>query len=235
MTLFKRIEGLFFNPKPVFDSLAEKPAWIDAMVVLLVLLVAFSVLVNPFLQKDQLQLMKDNVRFKERVGEERYNQMIESMENPSPARKIIQNFVSPPVFFIITLLLQTLILLIICRFASTQGNFKQLFSAFVHANFIDKLLGNAVRLVLALTKKSVIQTSTGLALFFPRLEITSPAYIILASVDFFQLWLFGVLAYGISSSFKIDIRKALFISYGFWILKTAVNIVIALFSTSFVR
>jgi hypothetical protein len=80
-----------------------------------------------------------------------------------------------------------------------------------------------------------METSTGLALFFPRLEVTSTAFIILTNIDFFQLWMFGIFSYGLASIFKIELKKALFISYGFWLLKTLLYIAIGLLSTIFMR
>jgi hypothetical protein len=74
-----------------------------------------------------------------------------------------------------------------------------------------------------------------LALFFPKLEFGSTPYMILANIDFFQLWLFGVLAYGLAAVFKVDSKKALFVSYGFWFLKTLVNIAIGILGMSFLR
>ncbi len=235
MSLIKRLEGVFFDPKTVFPGLAEKPAWIDALVVMLVALIAFNLVVAPYLQKDNLGLMKDNAALKERLGEDAYAKMIAQTEDPSSGRRVIQTFVATPLFFLAALLLQSLLLLVLGRFVSTQGAYVQVLSALVHANLIDKLLGNAVRLVLALTRGSVMQTSTGLALFFPRLEVTSTLYIALAQVDFFQLWMFGVLALGLAAIFKISLRKALVLSYGMWLLKALANAGIGIVSMSFLR
>lgn len=84
MNLFKRLEGIFFNPRPVFDGLAAKPVWVDALVVILLALIAFNLVVAPFMQRDQLQLMKDNTALKERLGADRYTQMIQNIEHPPP-------------------------------------------------------------------------------------------------------------------------------------------------------
>jgi hypothetical protein len=235
MSLIKRIEGVFFNPKPVFAGLAEKPVWVDALVLLLVLLVIFTYLTYPFLQQDQVGIVKDNVQLKERMGEERFNQYVERAENPSPAARAVQIFAATPFFYTAFLLFHSLLILLLGRFVSTQGTYVQVLAALVHADFVNKLLGNAVRAVLAFTKKSMMQTSTGLALFFPKLEVTSTPYIILNSIDFFQLWLFGILGYGLSAVFKIDLKKALILSYAFWLLKTLGNIGLALVGMSFMR
>jgi hypothetical protein len=235
MNLFKRVEGIFFNPRPVFDGLAAKPVWVDALIVVLVALIAFNLVVAPYMQKDQLRLMKDNTAFKERMGVERYDQMIQNMENPSTRGLVIQTFVTTPLFYLIALLLQALILLVLGRFLSSQGAYVQVLSALLHASLVDKLFGNAVRMVLALTRKSLMQTSTSLALLFPKMEVTSTSYIMLSQVDFFQIWVFGILAFGLAAVFKIELKKALFLSYGVWFLKALVNVGIAMIGMSFLR
>jgi len=236
MSLFKRIEGVFFAPRTTFDGLAAKPVWVDTLVLVLAALIAFSFLVLPYAQKDQITLLKDNAgSLKARYGESGYAQMLDRAEHPSKTGQIVQTVVAPPLFLFAALLLQSLILLIVGRFMSTQGTFVQVLAALVHASLIDKVLGNAVRLALALTRRSVMQTSTGLALLFPKMEVTSTAYILLAQIDFFQLWMFGVLAYGLAAIFKIPAKKALVLSYAVWFFKALVNVGFGLIGMSFLR
>lgn len=236
MNLLKRIQGVFFSPRPTFEGLAVKPVWVDTLVLVLVALIAFNFVILPYLQKDQVALWKDNATaLKERYGEDRYAQMLDRTEHPSKVGQILQNVVAAPLFFLAALLLQSLILLIFGRFLSTQGTYVQVLAALVHASLIDKLLGNAVRLALVLTRGSVMQTSTGLALLFPRLEVTSTPYIMLAQIDLFQLWMFGILAFGLAAVFKIPAKKALFLSYGVWLLKALFNFGIGVIGMSFLR
>lgn len=235
MSLFKRLEGVFTSPRQVFEALAEKPVWVDALVIALVAIIATSLLVAPYMQQDQLELMRDNVKLKERMGDEAFARMIDNMENPSRARLIVQNFVTVPLFAFAALLLQSLFLLVMARFFSTQGRFVQVLSVLVHASLVDRLLGNAVRVALTLTRKSFMQTSTNLTLLFPRMEVTSTAFAVLSQVDLFQLWMFGILAFGLSAVFKIELKKALGLSYGLWFLKALINILVAVVSMSFLR
>ncbi len=228
MNFFQRLQGVFFSPQPTLKGISEKPVWIDALIVLLVLIGLFSFLTAPYLQKDSLQIMKGNIRMQERLGEENYNRMIERLENPSQSMVILQTFVIIPVSFLVGLLFSSLIILVMGRFTSTEGKYVQVFSVLLHANFVDKILGNALRLILVFTRKSVMQTTTSLALFFPRLEVTSSAYLVLTQFDFFQLWLFGLLGFGLSQVLKIELKKALVISYAFWLLKSLLYIALGL-------
>ena len=234
MNFFKRLGGVFFEPKATFQGLAERPVWADMLVFLLIILAAYSLLISPYTRHDQLMMMKDSAKLKETLGEERFNQQIQSLENPSTATTV-WTLVYGPVFIFIALLLQSVLLLIFGRFMSTQGTFKQVFSALVHASAVNLFLGNAVRLVLILMRKSAFQTSTSLALLFPRLEVTSKAYVILTQIDIFQLWMFAVLAFGLAAIFKIEVKKSLFLSYVLWFLKSLANIGLALWGMHFLQ
>jgi len=231
MNFFDRLQGVFFNPKDTFKAIAEKPVWLDALIVILVIVTIVLVIISPYLQKDQIQVLKNNVEIQERLGEEGAEQQLKILE--SKWYRLIGLVILPSVLSIAILFLQPLILLAMSRMVSTEGNYKQVLGVYLHANLIDKVLGSVVRLILILTRKSVMQTTTTLALFFPRLEVTSTGFIVLSQVDFFQLWMFGILGYGLSYVFKIDTKKALFISYGFWFLKTLFNVGLGLLGNQF--
>jgi len=235
LSLLRRFPGVFFEPRRTFVSLAERPVWIDALILVLVALIGFSLAVAPYMQQDNLKLIKDSASLKDSLGEDAYNKLIDQTEHPSRMSQIVRTFVQTPLFYLAALLVQSLILLILGRLLSTQGIYVQVLAALIHASFIDKVLGNAVRVALALARKSYMQTSTGLALLFPKLEVTSTAYIMLTQVDLFQLWMFGVLAFGLSAIFKMPLKKALLLSYGMWLLKALANILIGVIMMSFLR
>jgi hypothetical protein len=235
MNFFKRLEGVFSSPKQTLTALAERPVWVDVLVVLLIALAVYSLAVMPYSRSELYQMTKDSAKLKERMGEDGFNTYVQKLEAPPTTWVYVQTAVGGPAFIFIAMLLQSVVLMILGRFVSTLGTFKQILSALVHASLVNILLGNGVRLVLALTRKSVMQVSTGLALFFPKMEVTSTPYIVLSQIDIFQLWMFGVLAYGLSAAFKINIRKAVFLSYTLWFLKALVNIGFGILSVSFLR
>lgn len=235
MDFVKRLTGVFSDPRRTFTALAEKPVWVDVLVVILIALVAYVMVVTPYSRHEQAQMIKDSVKLKERMGEDRFNQYVQGLEAPPTTWQTIQAVGGAPLVFLIAMLLQASALIVLGRFASTQGAFKQVFASLIHANLIYALAGNGVRLILTLTRKSVMQVSTGLPLLFPKMEVTSTPYIILSQVDFFQVWLFAVLAFGLAAALRIDVKKALFLSYTVWFLKALFNIGLALIGMSFIR
>lgn len=221
MNFFNRFLGTFFDPGKTFRAVAERPIWVDALIAVLILVAVYNYLIAPYAQKDSLQMFEDrSVRLKEKWGEEGYNRALSRIQNPKPVLTLAMTLVT----YLIGFLFSALVLLGLGRLTSTEGHYLQVFSILLHANFVDKFLGNALRLFLVFSRKSVFQTSTSLAIFFPKMEVTSTAYAILSQVDFFQLWLFAILGIGLASVFKISQKKALFISYLFWVLKSLFSV-----------
>jgi len=220
MSLFNRFQGIFFSPQPTLKGISEKPVWVEALILLLIVSAVFAYVIAPYSSQDTLKSMKDNAKLQERLGKERYEANIKSLENPSQLSTILRNVVWSTLGLAVGLLISSLFLLIIGRLVSTEGVFIAVFAVLIHANFIDKILGNAVRLALILTRKSVIQTTTSLALLVPNADFTSTPFIILSQIDFFQLWMFAVIGYGLSFVFKISTKKAMVIAYSFWFLKS---------------
>jgi hypothetical protein len=168
--------------------------------------------------------MKDHaVSLTERYGEDQYARMLSGVENPSSASLIKQTLLMPALLFLGAILLQSMFLLIGGRLKSTKGTYVQVLSALVHASLIDTLLGNAVRYGLAALRGSAMRAPTGLALLFPQMEITSVPHLVLVQIDFFQLWMFGVLGLGLIAIFKIPAKKAFALSFVVWLIKALAN------------
>ena len=235
MNFLNAFLGIFLSPKQTFKAVSENPRWKEALIFILIAWALFSYITAPYALKDNIRVMEGNIKLKESIGEDRYNENLERLKNPSPTGTLFPAFVLAPLSLAIGFLISCLIMFGMGRLISTEGKYIQVFSGFLYANFIDKILGNTVRLLLILPKKSILETSTGLALFFPHLEVTSTAFIILTQIDIFQLWMFGIFCYALSSIFNVEVKKALFISYGFWVLKTLLYIALGLFFASFMR
>ena len=233
MNLAGRLQGSFFSPTPTFKAIAEKPKWVDAFVVVLIFVAIAAYLTAPFASQDSLKAMKDNVKLEEKMGKERFDKMIQGMEAGGTSAAQIRGAAFGSVLFAVGLFLSALVILVMGRLVSTEGAFIPVVAVLVHANFIDKILGGAVRTGLVLARQSVFQTTTSLALLAPRLDFTSVPYILLSQIDFFQIWMFGLVGLGLASVFRISLKKGLVLSYSFWLLKTLVNLGLAFFWRSF--
>ena len=234
MNFYTRIQGVFLSPQQTFKSLAEKPVWKDALIILLIAMILMAYFIAPYSLKDDIEIFEKSIKLKERLGEERFNQELEKLKSPSRSKTFLRSSLLAPITLLIGFLFSCLIILGLGRLTSTEGKYIQVFSVYLHANFIDKILGNALRLFLIVIRKSTLQTTTSLAIFFPRLEVTSPSYLVLSQIDFFQIWLFGVLGLGLAYIFKIDFKKALIISFCFWLLKSILYVAMGYMAAQFV-
>ncbi|HQE64514.1 MAG TPA: YIP1 family protein [Candidatus Saccharicenans sp.] len=231
----ERLIGVFTKPRETFDSLAEKPVWVDALIIVLIALAIYSYLIAPFAARDSYTLFQQSTKLKQQLGEEKFQTFLEEArkkaEEMTTTTRLTQA-VTGSLVGGIGLLFQALLLFVLAKFFSPHGTYLQVMTALFHANFINAILGNGLRSLLISAKQSVYNVSTGLAVFFPQLDPTSSSYMILTNIDFFQLWMFGVLAYGLSAIFKIDMKKSLIISYLFWGLKTLFNIAMSIWGMS---
>ena len=229
MTFFSRLLGVFFNPKDTFKALSEKSIWVDMLIVLILLASIYAVLIAPYIPQDQIKRLEGDANGRAKMGEEVYNQRLEFWKDPPPF-VAITGIVMQPVSMLIGFLIQSLFILGLGRLTSSEGKYIHVFSSFIHANAINLVLGNALRAFLIISRESVFQTTTSLALFFPKLEIMSPLYVVLVQVDFFQLWVFGILGFALAEIFKIELKKAFILSYSFWFIRSLFYIVTGLVS-----
>lgn len=229
MTLFRRLTGIFFNPKDTFKHLSEKPLWVDMLIVLLILVTIYAAVIAPYIPNDQIKILESDAERRAEMGEDAFNRRMEFWKNP-PLFVTITGIIMQPVSLLVGFLIQSLVILGLGRLTSVDGKYIQVLSSFIHANAINLVLGNALRVFLILSRESVFQTSTSLAIFFPRLGTMSPAYMVLTQVDFFQLWMLGIFGFALAEIFKIGLKKALFLSCGFWLLRSLFFIALGLLS-----
>jgi hypothetical protein len=218
MSFGRRLVGTFFDPGRTFRGIAERPLWVDTLILLLVLVSLYACLVFPYGQKDSLRIMEDNApRLQEKWGGPGYAGALERIRSQS---RSLAAFLVTPLTFLGGLLFSALIVLGLGRMITTQGNYLKVFSSLLHANLADKFLGNGVRFFLVSDRGSDLQTSTGLPVCFPRLDVLSNAHAFLSQVDLFQVWTFFLFGVGLAAGFKISWKKGLAISFVFWAFKS---------------
>ena len=222
MSFGGRLVGTFFDPGPTFKAIAVRPIWVDVLIVLLILISLYTYLIFPFGQRDSLRSFEDNAaKLKAKWGESQYASALERLKGQD---RSLAAFLVTPLTSLIGFLFSGLIVFGMGRLVSTQGSYLQVFSSLLHANLVDKLLGNGLRLFLISGRKSVVQTSTGLPVLFPKLDAMSTAYSLLGQVDLFQIWTFCLFGIGLAAAFKISLKKGLVISFTFWLLKSGLTV-----------
>ncbi len=148
MSFPRRFAGVFFRPSRTFQSLADRPVWVDALIVVLIAGAALNYLVFPLVQQDKLRSFKDTAAgFIERHGEERYAAAVARIEHENRA---FDAFVVRPMIALTVFLFSSLIALGAGRAMTRRGHYLQIFSCLIHASLVAVIPGNAVRLALVL-------------------------------------------------------------------------------------
>jgi len=216
VSLLRRFAGVVFTPPRTFRSLTERPAWVDALVVILAAGAVYSYLVFPFVRQDRLRTFEASAAaFIEDQGRAQYDEAVARIAGESRA---LGAFLVRPLASLTFFLFSSLIALGTGRALSGRGHYLQVFSPFIHAGFVTAVLGNAVRLALVRSRGSALHLATSLAGFFPDVPAGSAGYAALSQVDFFVLWMHGLFGLGLAAAFKIGTGKGLAISYALWLL-----------------
>jgi len=208
MSFFERVVGVFFNPRQTLEAVAEKPIWWDVLIVLLVSMSIYSALIMPLATRDALA----NYQTETGAPPPDFGQM--------PKWILVIGVIAGLFSIMVMVFLTCGIIYLMGRLFSTAGDFAKIIAVYLHASLVDSLLGNIIRLVLILMKKT-IRVSTSLAVLLPAdVPLRSFGYILLSQFDFFRLWAFGILAFGLSAVFKVDRKKALWIAFLSWLIIT---------------
>jgi hypothetical protein len=231
VSLLRRFTGVFLRPALTFRLLADHPIWVDALVIVLVAGAAYNYLVFPFVQQDRLRTFEDAAGgFIAKHGDEQYASAVARIKGES---RTLDAFVVRPLGALTAFLFSSLIALGAGRAATRRGHYLQVFSCFVHANFVVTILGNAARLAMVTVRQSTIQVSTGLPALFPGLAPGSTGYAALSRVDFFSLWMHALFGLGLASAFKFGVGKGLAISYALWLLSSLTGFAFAVVGKGF--
>jgi hypothetical protein len=162
-------------------------------------------------------------KLKGKWGESGYAGEIERIKGQS---RSLNAFLLTPLTYLFALLFSALIVLGMGHSVSTQGNYLQVFSVLLHANLVDKLLGNGLRLYLINGRSSAFQTPTSLAVLLSRPDASPIACALLSQVDLFQAWTFVLFGLGLAAVLRIGLKKGLIISFTLWLLKSALAVAI---------
>ncbi|OGD11780.1 MAG: hypothetical protein A2Y86_06360 [Candidatus Aminicenantes bacterium RBG_13_62_12] len=210
MNLPARIQGVFFEPRATLQSVAQKPVWLDALVVTLIALTLHTILIMPYASREALAHFQS-----------------EGQAAPDLSQMPKWLLVIPVVLGLISLtalvLVASGVLFLVGRLFSPRGDFHKILSVYLHARLVDSLLGTAVRLGVVFMKKTAL-VATGPAMFFPGLAPRSFLYLALGPFDFFHLWTFGILSYGLAAVLGLEMKKALLVSFLSWLLLAAVSV-----------
>ncbi len=213
MTLGERMTGVFLEPEKTFRSLAEQPVWTDVLIVTLIAFAVYTAVIMPFASREAFSHFQ-----------------VEGSETPDWSRMPKWLLIIPVVFGLIStaalIFLSSGLIHLLGRLFSPHGDFKAVLAVYLHAGLADALAGNAVRLTVALTKKTAL-VLTNPALFFPDIPPRSFLFAAMAPFDFFRLAVFILLGVGLAPVLKIEKTKAFIVAFLAWFVLSALAVGLA--------
>ncbi|MDD5528705.1 MAG: YIP1 family protein [bacterium] len=208
----KSLLKIFYAPVEVFNELKEKPYWLLAFIVFLVVMLASSAGLLPIIKSTAMETMQGNI--------------------PSGDAEQAMGFFNGPKFYLISLvgvcfstilgvLFQAgIFLFILSLFFRKDVTFKQMLSLTVHTKLVT-LLGIVIKFPIILAKQSM-EVHTDLLLFAPFLKPKTFLYTFLGSMDFFTIWSFVLFAMGISVFTKLEQKKTYILVFVSWLISIVI-------------
>jgi hypothetical protein len=229
---FGRLIGVLVAPVKTFRSIAERPTWGVALVVLLVLSTVVGVLVNQRIDPDDMrQTTKE--RIEKSQGGQATPEQVERGTSMAIKFSAVIIWLLPVFIAGFYLVLAALFLGAFRFFGGSEIPFKTSFATIVHA-YLPGLVAALLMLPLLLNRPHItVKEAQGggilasnLGAFAP--DSTGPALkSLLASLDFFSLWTLCLLIVGYRLTAKVSTATAVAVPVVLWLLYVAVKVALA--------
>jgi hypothetical protein len=190
-----RLVALIVKPGQAMTWVGERPQWLVAAVLVMLLVGVFSALVSHISGPEQLELMRDT-RFGRMMSEEDYQAQYEEALAPSPGKRVI-NGLSAAIGIAIVSIIYGVVYLLFAKLAGGAVTFKQALGITFWASLIPQGLGSIIKLPIVLAKGSLLEASIGLAALAPGADLLSFQYQFLMYFgDFLSWWGLAVTVIG---------------------------------------
>lgn len=227
-----RLLGALVSPGKTFRSIAERPTWVAALLLLMVLAGAVGVLVNQRMDPDEMRKSIAERMEKAQGGKASEADVDRAMEM-SQKFSSITRFLIPAVSGLFYLLVAGLFLMAFRFFGGSELSFKTSFSTALHA-FMPGAVAAVLALPVILSRERIsMQEAQGgnllasnLGAFAP--EDASPVVkALLGSADFFSLWTIVLLILGYRLTAKVSTATAATVVLVLWAVAVAAKVGLA--------
>jgi hypothetical protein len=225
---FGRLIGVLIAPVKTFRSIAERPTWGIALVVLMVISTGVGVLANQRIDPDDMrQTAKERIE-KSQGGKATPEQLERGAEMTQKFSAVFVWLL--PVFVAVVYLIVAALFLAGFRFfGASEIPFKTSFATTVHA-YIPGIVAALLTLPLLLTRPHItVKEAQGgllasnLGAFAP--ESTGPALkALLSSLDFFSLWSLALFIVGYRLTAKVSTATAVAVPVVLWLLFVGIKV-----------
>jgi Yip1 domain len=226
--------GVFTSPGETFETIAVSPKknyWIIPVLITVVigLIVAFLFMQDAELARNTMDKQKKKMqeRFEQNIKEGKMTQeeADKAMENMNPKGIVFKLFgfggavIGP---FVILFILSGLYFIIL-KIMKSPVEFANILNVVGLAMLITAV-GSILGIVISILKGSM--SGIGLGLFLNEETVGEKIYALLTKLDLFYIWFYIVVAIGLSKVAKINMAKAVSITFGIFILYAVVTSIV---------
>ncbi len=219
--------GVLLAPERTFRALAARPAWLPAMLLLVVTALGLSLAVTPKL--DMKQVMREAIEEKGAdITEAQLERQVEMADKFKWIGTASQVVLQPAVY-----LLMAVIFLVLFRLLGSEIDFRQSLSVSVHG-MMPFVIATLLTIPVVLSRASLslkdVQSArylhSNLAAFAPE-STGKPMMALLASADLFSIWTIVLLAIGFRVVGKLSRAAAAGTVIALWALVVAGKVALA--------
>ena len=198
-SLAARLIGVIFSPRDTFRSVVAHPAWLGALLVV-VLTVAAANFALLSTDVGQQALLDQQIRSSEAWGRTVSEEQQAKMETMLPMMRVITAGSIIVVAPIVTFALAGLLLAVFNTALGGEATYKQVLAVNTHAGAIT-VISTLFTMPLNYARES-LSGATNLAVFAPFLDEGSLAARFLGMIDLFLVWWVVVLAVGLAVLYR---------------------------------
>ncbi len=216
-----RMLDVFFSPTKVFTYLKEKPQWVAAFIIVIVVVAVVGAVTVGITRETIIEQQTEAMRERGLTEE----QMDQALRVASGPLLYISSAVGAAIFTALLLVVFAFLLNVFTPVFGGTAAFKTVFSLISHTALV-RTLGAIVKLILVIITKSIYVT-TSLALLVPNMARESFGYQFLNGCDFFIIWEMILVAIGINITNDVPKKSAYVLVFVIWLVSLFVGAFLA--------
>lgn len=213
-----RLVGVLFSPGRTFELIRQRPTWLVALVVLVLLGTLSGYLISDRLDWEDVT-REQLAQSSRQLSEEQIEQSIAFTESFAPKMVIVGPLLGGPVIYLLIALLYWVLLRLLGGELTYKASFATTLHGLVPSAGVAVLLGLPVILSRGELSYDVIRTGSVLASnlgsFAPE-ETSTSMLALLSSVDVFSIWSLILLSIGFAVVARVSRAKAASAIVGLW-------------------
>jgi hypothetical protein len=202
LNAMQRIIGVFFSPRPTFEDIDRKPAWVIPLVIIMAVVIGFTIVTMPITMPDQMEKQREKM-LERGMDDDQIDQILTTQEK-------VGKYIGPVMAAITTAIILLIFSLVVWFIGNIvlggKTTFKTMFSVYLYSSLIG-MLGMLLSLPLIIQKQTA-NVHFSLALLLPEEQSKTILYNVLKAFGVFSIWQYVVLAIGFAVIYKFSMKKS---------------------------